>query len=47
MKSQSDHFSVMLQPLIIKRLASAPGVSKFLMDKITVLKPGEAASRAR
>ena len=45
MKPNSDRFSRMLRPLVIKRMATAPGASKFFVDKIAAIKPGEAVGR--
>ncbi len=45
MKSNSDRFSRMLRPLVLKRMATAPGASKFFVDKIAAIKPGEAVGR--
>ena len=44
MKSGSDRFGLMLRTLLLERLATAPGATKFLLDKITAIKPGEAVN---
>ncbi|MES2923912.1 MAG: tetratricopeptide repeat protein, partial [Verrucomicrobiota bacterium] len=45
MKPNSDRFSRMFRPLVLKRMATAPGASKFFVDKIAAIKPGEAVNR--
>jgi tetratricopeptide (TPR) repeat protein len=45
MKSDSTRFSQMLRPVLIKRLATAPGATKFFVDKISQIAPGSAVSR--
>ncbi len=45
MKPTSDRFSRMFHPLVLKRLATAPGATKFFVDKIAAIKPGEAVIR--
>jgi tetratricopeptide (TPR) repeat protein len=45
MKSSDTRFSEMLRPVLIKRLASAPGATKFFVDQISRIEPGTAISR--
>ncbi|OYV06612.1 MAG: hypothetical protein CFE26_05370, partial [Verrucomicrobiales bacterium VVV1] len=45
MKSSDTRFSQMLRPVLIKRLASAPGATKFFVDQISKIAPGAAISR--
>jgi tetratricopeptide (TPR) repeat protein len=45
MKSNSDRFGQMFRPLALKRMAAVPEATKFFVDKISAIKPGEAMNR--
>jgi tetratricopeptide (TPR) repeat protein len=44
MKSGTDRVSQMMQSLVLHRIATTPGATKFLTDKIAAIKPGEAVN---
>lgn len=44
MKSDGGRLNQMLRPIVIKRLSSAPGATKFFIDQISEIPPGKAVS---